>query len=474
MASKADRTFEPERLRREIPHGAMEIIAEIAKAGGQTYLVGGCLRDLLLGRSPKDWDIATDLRPDQVKPLFRKVHEVGVAFGTLIVPWRGGAYEVTTLRTEGGYSDSRHPDEVAYTDQIGEDLKRRDFTINAMAWNPRGDQIEDPFNGARDLREQRIRAVGDPVRRFEEDALRLMRAVRFASQLEFDIEEETWQAIKTLSEGLERISVERIRDELNLILLSNRPSRGLLLLQDAGLLRLVLPELEACRGVEQNRFHAHDVFMHSLYAIDAAPAGNLDVRLAALLHDIAKPDTREERNGDYTFYAHQVVGARKVGRILRRLRYPNDVRERVTHLVYHHMFYYEPHWTDSAVRRFARTVGLDDIPDLIQLRLADMAGNKRKSSDTRPLQALLSRVDEVIAKDTALSVKDLAIGGRELMELGLAEGPGIGRILRALLEKVLDDPDVNTPEALLDEARALLESGYHLRPEPQSSETPSE
>jgi poly(A) polymerase/tRNA nucleotidyltransferase (CCA-adding enzyme) len=235
---------------------------------------------------------------------------------------------------------------------------------------------------------------------------------------------------------------------------------------------MVLPELEACRGVKQNRYHAYDVFTHSLFSADAAPAGNLPVRLAALLHDIAKPETRLEREGDFTFYAHQVLGARKVGRILRRLRYPNEVRQKVMHLVYHHMFYYEAKWTDSAVRRFARTVGLDNIPDLIQVRLADMVGNGRKGGDIRPLQALLRRVDEVIAKDTALSVKDLAIGGHEIMDLGVPMGPGVGRILRALLERVLDDPELNRSETLLAEARALIAQGLHLTSAQTETRTP--
>jgi poly(A) polymerase/tRNA nucleotidyltransferase (CCA-adding enzyme) len=471
MNIKSGAKIDLSRLRGNVPQGALEVVTRIAEAGGQAYLVGGCLRDLLLERSPKDWDIATDLQPAQVKPLFRKVHEVGAAFGTLLVPRHDGVYDVTTFRTEGNYTDGRHPDRVAYTSRLLDDLQRRDFTINAMAWDPRTDQIEDPFGGLADLRGGQIRAVGDPLTRFREDALRLMRAVRFAAQLEFHVAQPTWDALRKASAGLRRISPERIRDELNLIMLAPQPSRGLMMLHQAGLLVNILPELEACRGIKQNRFHAHDVFMHSLLSADAAPEGNLTVRLAALLHDIAKPDTREEREGDYTFYAHQVVGARKVDRILRRLRYSNDDRERITHLIYHHMFYYETQWTDSAVRRFARTVGMDNIPDLISLRLADMVGNGRKAGDTSPLQALLRRVDEVIAKDTALSVKDLAIGGHEIMDLGVPKGPGIGRILRALLDKVLEDPASNTAEVLLEAARALIAGGVHLRPDRPEGES---
>ncbi len=452
-------------IERATPRGALVIIRRIREAGGQACLVGGCLRDLLLGRPVKDWDIATDLTPEAVKPLFHRVIEVGARFGTLIIPVSGQAYEVTTFRTEADYSDGRHPDRVAPTRDLIEDLRRRDFTINAMAWTPGENAITDPFDGLADLARRSIRAVGDPRARFAEDALRLLRAVRQATELDFQIAAETRAAISAEAQGLRRISAERIRDELVKILLAPRPSRGILLLRDTGLLQIVLPELAACDGVPQNRFHAFDVLRHSIFSADFAPAGNLAVRLAALLHDIGKPDTSEEREGEHTFYGHQQIGARKTRRILRRLRFPNDEIEHVGHLVYHHMFYYQTEWTDSAIRRFVRTVGLENIPDLIALRLADMAGNGRKSGDTTPLTQLLQRVEEVMTKDAALTVKDLAIGGRELMALGLSPGPGIGRILRALLERVLDDPAVNQVATLTTETQALIAAGYHLKPD---------
>jgi poly(A) polymerase/tRNA nucleotidyltransferase (CCA-adding enzyme) len=236
-------------------------------------------------------------------------------------------------------------------------------------------------------------------------------------------------------------------------------------MRDSGLLGRVLPELEACDGVAQNRFHAYDVLHHSLYTCDAAPAANLIVRLAALFHDLGKPETADGVEGDRTFYGHQQISARKARRILRRLRYSREDGERVEHLVRHHMFYYQREWTDSAVRRFVRSVGLDEIPDLVALRLADMAGNGRKGGDRTPLAQLLQRVDEVMTKDAALTVKDLTIGGHELMALGLPAGPGIGRIQRALLERVLDDPAVNTLETLTGIARELITAGQHLQPD---------
>jgi len=441
------------------------VLRRIREAGGYACLVGGCLRDLVLGRPVKDWDIATDLTPDEIRPLFRRVHEVGARFGTVLVPIGSSIYEVTTFRTEAEYRDGRHPDRVAYTRSLEEDLKRRDFTVNAMAWSFGESGIHDPFGGLDDLERRVIRAVGDPAERFREDALRLMRAVRQATELEFEIEPATLAALTREAPGLARISAERVRDELNRILATELPSRGMLLLHETGLLPFVLPELEACHGVEQNRFHAYDVFRHSIYTADAAPRERPVVRLAALLHDIGKPETAEDKEGQRTFYSHQLISARKARRLMRRLRYARDEIERVEHLIYHHMFYYQTEWTDSAVRRFVRTVGLEHIPDLIALRLADMAGNGRKSGDRRPLEKLLARVDEVMTKDAAVTVKDLAIGGRELMELGLTPGPGMGRILRALLERVLDDPALNTTETLTAEARELIAAGRHLEPD---------
>jgi len=462
------------RLEQATPPGARAIIERIERAGGNAYLVGGCLRDLLLARPVKDWDLATDLTPAELRPLFRRVHAVGARFGTLIIPVGSQIFEVTTFRTESEYSDARHPDRVVYTRDLQADLQRRDFTINALAWRPGHEHIVDPHGGLFDLGRGEIRAAGEPAQRFREDALRLMRAVRQATELEFRICERTFSGIRAAAGGLRHVSAERVRDELNKMLQAPRPSRGFKLLHDTGLLAIVLPELDAAYGVRQNRFHAYDVFHHTIYAVDAAPAENLIVRLAALLHDIAKPQTAEESEGERTFYGHQVLGARVARRVLRRLRYSNEVRERVAHLVYHHMFYYQPEWTDSAVRRFARTVGLENIPDLISLRLADMAGNGKKSGDRTPLQKLLQRVDDVMTKDAALTVKDLAIGGQELMELGLQPGPGFGRILRALLEQVLDEPARNTPDALRAEAQRMIGAGLHLQADTHERGAPEE
>jgi tRNA nucleotidyltransferase (CCA-adding enzyme) len=458
-------TIDLARIERETPRGALMIIRRVRDAGGSAYLVGGCLRDLILGRGVKDWDLATDLKPEQLRPLFHRVHEVGARFGTLLVPAGGAVYEVTTFRTERDYSDGRHPDAVAYTLDLEEDLKRRDFTVNAMAWTPGTARIIDPHGGLFDLERREIRAVGEAGERFREDALRLLRAVRQATELQFRIDEATFTAMRAEADGLRRVSAERIRDELTKMLGSATPSRGFQLMHETGLLKLVLPELEAVYGSPQNRFHAYDVFHHSLHSADAAPAGNLIVRWAALLHDVAKPQTADDRDGERTFYGHQVLGARLARRILTRLRYSNDEIDQVVHLVYHHMFYYQQEWTDSAIRRFVRTVGLEHIPNLISLRLADMVGNGRRGGDRTPLEQLLQRVDDVMSKDAALSVKDLAIGGHDLMEIGLAPGPGFGRILRALLERVLDSPEMNEREALLAEVPRLIAAGVHERPD---------
>jgi tRNA nucleotidyltransferase (CCA-adding enzyme) len=455
------------RIERETPRGALMIIRRVREAGGNVYLVGGCLRDLILGREVKDWDLATDFTPERLRPLFRRVHEVGARFGTLLIPAGGAIYEVTTFRTECDYRDGRHPDTVAYTRELEDDLKRRDFTMNAMAWTPGTERIVDPHGGLYDMTRREIRAVGEPRARFREDALRLLRAVRQATELDFRINDATFSAIREEAAGLKRVSAERIRDELNKILMSEMPSRGFQLLHETGLLAIVLPELDATYGAQQNRFHAFDVFHHSLYSADAAPANDLVVRWAALLHDIAKPQTVGDNDGERTFYGHQVLGARIARRILQRLRFSNEEIERITHLVYHHMFYYQEEWTDSAIRRFVRTVGLESIPELITMRLADMTGNGRRSGDRTPLHQLLQHVERVMQRDAALTVKDLAIDGHDLMELGLTPGPGFGRILRALLEQVLDHPERNEREALLAEARALIASGAHTRPDAQ-------
>jgi tRNA nucleotidyltransferase (CCA-adding enzyme) len=439
-----------------VPPGILAIATALRGAGGQAWVVGGAVRDLLLDRPVNDWDLATDLVPEVVSSLFRRTVEVGIRFGTVRVLSRDSDCEVTTFRRDGLYTDARRPDEVHFTGSLEEDLVRRDFTINALAWDPVDDRIEDPAGGRTDLAARLVRAVGDPVDRFTEDGLRLLRAVRFSAQLDFDIEPATYRALLLCAPRLERISPERVREELDRLLQAPRPSAALAVLHETGLLRRVLPELSACYGIAQNTHHAYDVFHHTLAAVDAVPPERRLVRLAVLFHDVGKPRTRGEKRGVTTFYAHQSAGRRLADQAFRRLRYPNEDRERVGHLVQHHMFHYRPEWTDAAVRRFLRDVGDEHLDDLFALRAADSAGNGTRRRTAPELDELRRRIAVEVERRSALTVRDLAVNGHDLMlELGVAPGPELGHILHLLLEEVLDDPGRNEREALLARAREI-------------------
>jgi len=440
----------------EAPPEVRKVAERLRAAGGQAWVVGGAVRDLLLGRPVVDWDFATDLVPERTRGLFPRTFEVGARFGTVTVLGSAGSYQVTTFRLDAEYSDARRPDRVQFAGRVEDDLARRDFTINAMAWDPIGGALVDLAGGREDLRLRRIRAVGDPVERFTEDGLRLLRAVRFAAQLDFELEARTYAALLLCAPRIERISGERIREEMEKLLTAPRPSSALALLHETGLLRRILPELAACYGVPQNEHHAYDVFHHTLATVDAAPPENLVVRLAALFHDLGKPETRAERSGTATFYAHQSAGRRIAERAFRRLRYSTEKRRRVTHLVQHHMFHYRPEWSDGAVRRFLRAIGPEHLDDLFALRAADTFGNGRKRRLAPELLELRGRIAAEIERQAALTVRDLQIGGHDLMaELGLRPGPEIGRILRTLLEEVLEDPERNERERLLQRAREI-------------------
>lgn len=444
----------------DIPRGVLAIATTLRGAGGQAWVVGGAIRDLLLDRPINDWDLATDLVPEVVSSLFRRTVEVGIRFGTVRVLHRDIDCEVTTFRRDGIYTDARRPDEVRFTGSLEEDLSRRDFTINALAWDPIDDRLEDPTGGRADLVARLVRAVGDPVDRFTEDGLRLLRAVRLAAQLDFDIETATYRALLLCAPRIERISPERVREELDRLLQAPRPSPALALLHETGLLRRILPELDACYGVTQNTHHAYDVFHHTLAAIDAVQPARRMVRLAALFHDVGKPRTRGEKRGATTFYAHQSAGRRLCDQAFRRLRYPNEERERVGHLVQHHMFHYRPEWTDAAVRRFLRDVGEEHLDDLFSLRAADSAGNGTRRRTAPELDELRTRIALEVERRSALTVRDLAVGGHDLMqELSLTPGPELGRILHLFQEEVQDDPQRNEREWLLARAREFHAAG---------------
>ena len=441
-----------------LPRPLQELSAVFSAAGFSSWLVGGAVRDRLLGGTADDWDVASDARPEETLKLFPRCIPTGLQHGTITVLFKGHPIEVTTLRTESDYSDGRHPDKVSWTANIEEDRSRRDFTINAMVIDLKDGRLIDPFGGRVDIKNRLIRCVGNPAERFGEDALRLLRAVRFSSRLDFAIEPETYAALSPLAPRLALVSIERVQSEFSKMLQSEVPSRALRTLVDTSLLEVFLPELAACTGVEQKGRHAFDVFTHLALAADACPKERLDLRLAALFHDIGKPPVRAlDERGDWTFHRHEEIGARMAKDILTRMRYPNSVIEKVTHLVAEHMFNYGDDWTDAAVRRFIRRVGREHIDDLFALRRADMyATRKERPADTALLPFLL-RIEAEDARGSALTLKDLAINGRDLASAGIAAGPWMGRILNELLECVTDSPDMNNRESLLELARRLDE-----------------
>lgn len=416
--------------------------------------MGGAVRDLLLGRRSADWDITTNARPETVSELFTHTVPTGLQHGTVTVLVGRRAVEVTTYRGDIGYSDGRHPDQVVFLDSLAEDLKRRDFTINAMALDLASSRIIDPFGGRRDLRRRVIRAVGDADRRFAEDGLRPLRAIRFSAVLDFAIGRKTFSAIGRALDTFRQVAPERIQQELVKILASRRADRAVELLRKSGLLAQIIPELLLGVGFAQNRFHRHDVYRHTLACLRHARGDGI-FKLAVLLHDVGKPLVAEGDAGQRTFYRHEQVSAEMAGRVMQRLRFANRDRQRVVGLIANHMFHYQPDWTDGAVRRLVRRAGVELLDDLWALRRADAWGRgpglRAALANLRQLQV---RVKQVLADDAALKVSDLAIDGNDVMRvLGCPPGRRVGRVLERLLEFVLDDPGLNQRRRLLELAR---------------------
>ncbi|GHV93242.1 HDIG domain-containing protein [Spirochaetia bacterium] len=439
-----------------------EIAALFAEQGKEVYLVGGAVRDLFRGEKAQDWDLATNARPEEVIALFRsrrwRVIPTGIKHGTVTVHYKGRDLEVTTFRTESDYRDGRHPDTVAYAATIEEDLSRRDFTMNAIALRLPGGEPVDPFGGTADIRIQLIRCVGNPAERFTEDGLRPLRAVRFAAQLGFKVEKATLDAIPPALPVTAGVSPERVRDELDKIIQTPRPSAAFRLMEQTGLLRLILPELADCRGVDQKGYHQFDVLDHSLLACDYAgrEAYPPEVGLAALFHDIGKPAVRKlNEAGIWTFHQHEGVSAKITRKILTRLRYSNAQIDAVCHLVAEHMFHYEEIWSDAAVRRFIIRAGEENLENLYRLRRADAYGMAGIEPAPDFLLPLVSRVDKALAGSRAFSLKDLAVSGKDLLAAGVRPGKEMGIILKELLETVVDDPDSNIREKLLEIAGNL-------------------
>ncbi|OGJ41387.1 MAG: hypothetical protein A2378_02920 [Candidatus Pacebacteria bacterium RIFOXYB1_FULL_44_10] len=443
-----------------IPSPVAEIIKRFVVAKYEIYIVGGAVRDILLKRAVNDWDFTTNATPDQIRALFgdsfydNEFGTVGVAgkyLGDAENPEE--VYEITTFRSEGLYSDHRRPDQVVWGSSLDEDLQRRDFTINAMAIGIHDGafHLYDPYEGKKDLEAKTIRAVGNPSERFGEDGLRMMRAIRFGAQLGFSIEIETLNAIQAHAGELHHISWERIRDEFLKILASSYPEQGLQLLDSTGLLATILPEFLDTRGVEQSRHHIYDVWTHTIKAVQSCPSTDPIVRLSVLLHDIGKPQTARLENTKegkiWTFFNHEVVGARIAKRVADRLRLSKREAQRVFTLVRWHMFVYDRHMTDAYIRRFIRRVGIENIPDMLALREADRVGSGSNRTSWR-LEELKERVEGQLHQP--FSIRDMVVDGEDVMRsLRIKAGPKIGQILKTLFQEVLDDPSKNTREYLL-------------------------
>lgn len=450
-----------------IPKEIISIGSALHKAGFEAYLVGGCVRDLLLKRAPQDWDIATNARPEEIQKIFPdSVYEN--TFGTVAVKTgskddRLKIIEITTYRLEGRYSDARHPDEIKFAATIEEDLSRRDFTVNAIALavpsSNRAHKYEyiDSHSGQDNLRRKIIRAVGNPDERFSEDALRLLRAVRLSIELEFTIESRTLAAVKKHAPLLKKIAPERVRDEFIKIIASPRATSGIRLLEETGLLRYIIPELSGAVGCQQNKHHIYDVFEHSVRSLDYAVSKNysLAIRLAALFHDIGKPRTKRGTGEDATFYAHEIIGAKMVRQILDRLHFPRELADDIIHLVRYHMFNYAVGEVSPAgVRRLLARVGLEYIDPLIHLREADRIGSGVPKAVPYKLRHLLYMIDRV--RRDPISPKMLKVNGTDLMSLlNIAPGPRVGMILNALLEEVMENPKHNTKTILSKRAKEL-------------------
>lgn len=444
-----------------IPTGARKIIARLEQHGYEAYIVGGCVRDSLMGKRPSDWDICTSARAEEMMALFedKRVIPTGIQHGTLTILAEDGAYEVTTFRIDGEYLDHRHPKSVAFTRELAEDLSRRDFTINAMAWHPERGLI-DLFGGVEDLRDRLVRAVGDPVQRFNEDGLRMLRMVRFATVLDFDYDPATYDAVRKQGHLLQYISKERIQVELNKILLAAHPARGLEDLYTLGMYPYIIPMMCHTVGFAQRGGHHFlDVFEHSLLAVGVITP-ELVLRLTMLLHDIGKPfvwDSSESLSYD-RFDDHAAVSAKLAGKILRDLKYDNATRKDVVELIAHHNDILLPDPVN--VRRALARLGEVQTRRLVQVKVADLiahdlAGEREK---ILTLFAEISDViDEVVARGDCTSVKALAIGGQDMMALGLS-GRAIGQMLNAALELVLEKPEMNTRETLLNWVRGNLEN----------------
>ncbi|MBI2640840.1 MAG: CCA tRNA nucleotidyltransferase [Candidatus Sungbacteria bacterium] len=443
-------------LAEKIPQEVSAVLEKLQSAGFEAHIVGGCVRDLLRGEKPKDWDVTTSAKPEEITKIFPDSFYEN-KFLTVTVKTEAKdetlkEIEITTFRAEGKYTDKRHPDEIRFAKTLEEDLSRRDFTLNAIAVGVEG-EIVDPFDGQGDLKKKLIRAAGDTEKRFEEDALRMMRAVRFAVELGLGIEEKTREAIEKLSGNMQFIAKERIRDELVKIFAAPRAREGIGLLHDLGLLKYIIPEIEEGIGVE-NRPRIFTIWEHNLKALEygAKQKFSWDVCLAALLHDVGKPRTKgPKKNDEWTFYGHDMVGARMAAQILERLHFPRDTVEKVSTLIRWHLFKYDPNEgiTDSSIRRLVRHVGAENMDDLVRVRICDRMGMGVPKAVPYRLRHFQFRVEKILREEETPTPKMLKVNGEDVMKiLGIPQSIKVGHVLEVLLQEVIDDPTRNTKEKL--------------------------
>ncbi len=438
-----------EDMKIEIPENARKILDTIHKAGYEAYVVGGCVRDSILGRTPGDWDITTSAKPQQIKKLFKRTIDTGIEHGTVTVMMNHEGYEVTTYRIDGEYADNRHPKEVTFTASLTEDMKRRDFTINAMAYNDEEGLI-DRFGGLEDIEKKIIRCVGVPEERFGEDALRIMRAIRFSAQLGYDIDEETQKAIRELAPTLSKISAERIQVELVKLLISDHPDK-LIDAYEMGITKVILPEFDDCMKTEQKTVHhAYCVGEHIVKSIENIDKDKL-LRITMLFHDIGKPATlTTDEEGNSHFYGHEEVSAKMAREILKRLKFDRDTMDRASNLIRYHDMRFAI--TPYAVRKSIFKVGEKDYPLIFKVKRADTLAQSSYKQDEKLawIDELQRQYEEIIEKGDCLSLKSLAVNGKDLMSIGIAPGKEIGNILSNMLRDVLKEPKHNSKEYLLE------------------------
>ena len=451
----------------KIPDEISQITSALEQAGFSAYLVGGCVRDLLLDKTPQDWDITTNAKPEEIIKLFPKTFYENT-FGTVTVvneaentPETLKNVEITPFRLEGKYSDKRHPDSVKFSEKLEDDLLRRDFTINALAYHVSKEKLTDLYDGVKDIKDKVIRAVGVPDERFTEDPLRILRGIRFSVQLGFTISSETMDSMLQNSALISGISVERVREELVKIIMSANPMIGLVLCHKLGILQHFLPEVEEGVHVKQNGDHIYDVWEHTLRVLQHSADKNysLEVRLACLFHDIAKPRTRDfsQEKQDYTFYGHEMLGAKMAKNIMIRLKFSRETVEKVVNLVRNHMFFSDTEQiTLSAVRRIITRVGRENITNLLEVRWCDRIGMGRPKENPYRLRKFQAMIDEALRQPTSVGMLKLR-GDEVIRETGIKPGPKIGYILHALLEEVLEKPELNEREYLVKQAKNMAE-----------------